>query len=82
MKKNLIVGLLISFATTGIFGGLSFAADRPSASKPSVQVSAKAEVRAPGERSFRKRGLKKRSSRKGFSKRAGRRHERHHRIAR
>ncbi|MEI7748427.1 MAG: hypothetical protein WCI81_05070 [Chlorobiaceae bacterium] len=82
MKKNLIVGLLISFAMSGVFGGLSFAADRPAGPKPSVEVSAKAEVRAPRERSFRKRGLKKRDSRRGFSKRAGRHHKRHHRFAR
>ena len=82
MKKNIIVGLLISFAMSGVFGGLSFAADRQAASKPSVEVSAKSEVRGSGQRSFRKRGLRKKVSRKGFSKRAGRHHKRHHRSAR
>ena len=82
MKKNLIVGLLISFATTGIFGELSLAADRAAGTKPSAEVSAKAEVRGPGERSFRKRGLRKKISRRGFSKRAGRHHKRHYRDAR
>ncbi len=82
MKKNLIVGLLISFATTGIFGGLSLAEDRAAGTKPSVEVSAKAEAHGPRERSFRKRGLRKKASRRGFSKRAGRHHKRHHRYAR
>ncbi len=82
MKKNIIVGLLISFAMSGVFGGLSFAADRPAGSNPSVGVSARAEVRAPRERSFRKRGFKKRDSRRGFAKRAGHHHKRHHRFAR
>ncbi|MEI7934540.1 MAG: hypothetical protein WCH30_05745 [Chlorobiaceae bacterium] len=82
MKKNLIIGLLISFATTGVFGGLSLAADRPAGPKPSVEISAKAGFRAPGERSFRKRGLRKKVSRRGFSKRAERHHKRHYRNAR
>jgi hypothetical protein len=82
MKKNLIVGLLISFVTTGIFGELSLAADRSAGTRPSVEISAKAEVRSPGERSFRKRGLRKKVSRKSFSKRAGHHHKRHHRVAR
>ena len=84
MKKNLIFGILISFAMTGVFGGISFAADKPAGSSPAVETVAKAEAHGPRERSFRKRGLRKRASRKGFSSRARHHHhhKRHHRFAR
>ena len=37
MKKNLIAGVIVSLAMTGLFGGVSFAAD---AAAPKVDVKA------------------------------------------
>lgn len=81
MKKNLIFGILISFAMTGVFGGISFAADKPAGSSPAVETVAKAEAHGPRERSFRKRSVRKRAFRKHFVKKS-RHHKRHHRFAR
>lgn len=82
MKKNLVLGFLVAFAMTGVFGGISFAADRPSEPRQTVGASARVEAPAGREkRSFRKRAFRKRDFRRGVSKRA-RHHKRHHRIAR
>ena len=46
MKKNLIAGIIVSLAMTGIFGGVSFAADKKAEVKTEARIEAKAEKNA------------------------------------
>ena len=43
MRKNLIAGVIVSLAMTGIFGGVSFAADKaPAKAAPAAKAAAPA----------------------------------------
>ena len=42
MKKNFIAGVIVSLAVSGLFGGVSFAADKAADAKPAVKTEAKA----------------------------------------
>ena len=82
MRKKIIAGLIVSFAMTGVFGGISFAADRPSEPRQTVGASARVEAPAGREkRSFRKRSFRKRDHRRAVAKRSIH-HKRHIRYAR
>ena len=41
MKKQMIFGIIMSLAMTGLFGGVSFAADAPAAKPLTAEASAK-----------------------------------------
>ncbi len=47
MKKNFIAGVIVSLAISGIFGGVSFAADKAPDAKAAVTTEAKADAPPP-----------------------------------
>ena len=67
MKKNLIAGMMIvSLAMTGVFGGVSFAADKAADAKPAVKTEVKADAKA--EKKATKKAVRKRALRRGAAK--------------
>ena len=71
MKKNLIAGIIVSLAMTGMFGGVSFAADKAADAKPAVEVKADAKAEAPkAKKATKKKAAKKKVSKKKAAKAA------------
>ena len=64
MKKNLIASIIVSLATTGLFGGVSFAAD----AKPAVTTEAKADAPAPKAKAKKEKTTKKKVAKKAEAK--------------
>ena len=62
MKKNLIASIIVSLAMTGIFGGVSFAADKAADTKPAVTTEAKADAPAPKAKAKKKKATKKKDA--------------------
>ena len=61
MKKNFIAGVIVSLAISGIFGGVSFAADKAPDAKAAVITEAKADAPAP---KAKKKVVKKKAAKK------------------
>ncbi|MEI8186918.1 MAG: hypothetical protein WCG19_09495 [Chlorobiaceae bacterium] len=65
MKKNFIAGVIVSLAVSGLFGGVSFAADKAADTKPAVTTEAKADAPAP---KAKKKSSKKKATKKSAKK--------------
>ena len=61
MKKNLIAGVIVSLAMTGLFGGVSFAADKAADAKPAVEVKAEKAPAAPKAKKATKKKVAKKA---------------------
>jgi len=59
MKKNLIAGIVVSLSMTGMFGGVSFAADKAAEVKPATEVKADAKAEAPAKKKVAKKKVAK-----------------------
>jgi hypothetical protein len=68
MKKNLIAGIVVSLAMTGMFGGVSFAADKAAEVKPAAATEVKADAKA--EAPAKKKVAKKKAAKKAVAKKA------------
>ena len=68
MKKNLIASIIVSLAMTGLFGGVSFAADKAADAKPAVTTEAKADAPAPKAKAKKKKATKKKVAKKTEAK--------------
>jgi len=68
MKKNLIASIIVSLAMTGLFGGVSFAADKAADAKPAVTTEAKADAPAPKAKAKKKKATKKKVAKKAEAK--------------
>jgi hypothetical protein len=70
MKKNFIAGVIVSLAMVGMFGGVSFAADKAPDAKPAVAAVAaeKAEAPAPVAKKVVKKKVSKKKVKKAVAK--------------
>lgn len=66
MKKNFIAGIVVSLAMTGLFGGVSFAADKAADVKPAAGTEVKADAKT--EAPARKKVTKKKTTKKPAAK--------------
>ena len=65
MKKNFIAGVIVSLAMVGMFGGVSFAADKAADAKPAVEAKADA---APVAKKAVKKKVSKKKAKKAVAK--------------
>ena len=68
MKKNVTMGVLAALAMSGVFGGVSFAADKAADAKPAVTTEAKAAPAADKKVARKKAKKATRKSRKAAAK--------------